>query len=220
MNPLLRLHQVSKSFVQGDKTIQVLKNLSLDLNSGETLAVVGPSGSGKSTLLSLIAGLDHPDSGDITVDGEVINKKTEQEVSLFRRDKLGIVFQQFHLFQYLTALENVMLPLNLKNDLRAKEKAEEALRLVGLSHRAQHLPSQMSGGENQRVAIARAFVTQPQILLADEPSGSLDQNSGDSVMDLIFELVKSHQMTLILITHNPELAARCSHVFDFKQAAQ
>jgi putative ABC transport system ATP-binding protein len=218
MNSLIELQGVSKSFSQGDKTIQVLKNISLQIQPGETLAVVGPSGSGKSTLLSLIAGLDAPDSGDVKVLNQSLLKMTEKELSIFRRENFGIVFQQFYLFSYLSALENVALPLELIGDANAQSKAREALEKVGLSHRLGHMPHQLSGGENQRVAIARAFVTNPKVLLADEPSGSLDQVSGDSVMNLIFELVEKNKMALVLITHNDELAKRCQKSFDFKRA--
>ena len=218
MNSLIELQGVSKSFSQGDKTIQVLKNISLQIQPGETLAVVGPSGSGKSTLLSLIAGLDAPDSGDVKVLNQSLLKMTEKELSIFRRENFGIVFQQFYLFSYLSALENVALPLELIGDANAQNKAREALEKVGLSHRLGHMPHQLSGGENQRVAIARAFVTNPKVLLADEPSGSLDQVSGDSVMNLIFELVEKNKMALVLITHNDELAKRCQKSFDFKRA--
>lgn len=216
MNPLIELNAISKSFIQGDKTIEVLKNISLSLQPGETLAVVGPSGSGKSTLLSLIAGLDSPDSGDVKVLSRSLAKMSEKELALFRRENFGIVFQQFYLFSYLTALENVALPLELIGDHKAHAKAEEALSNVGLNHRMHHMPHQMSGGENQRVAIARAIVTNPKVLLADEPSGSLDQASGDSVMNLIFELAEKNKMALVLITHNHELAERCQKSFDFK----
>jgi putative ABC transport system ATP-binding protein len=218
MNSLIELQGVSKSFSQGDKTIQVLKNISLQIQPGETLAVIGPSGSGKSTLLSLIAGLDAPDSGDVKVLNQSLLKMTEKELSIFRRENFGIVFQQFYLFSYLSALENVALPLELIGDANAQSKAREALEKVGLSHRLGHMPHQLSGGENQRVAIARAFVTNPKVLLADEPSGSLDQVSGDSVMNLIFELVEKNKMALVLITHNDDLAKRCQKSFDFKRA--
>lgn len=206
---ILDLQHVSKSFRQGDQNIPILKDFNLQLEPGQTLAVVGPSGSGKSTLLSLLAGLDQPDSGKIFVASHEMTGLDEKALTLFRSQNLGIVFQQYYLFSHLTALENVMLPLEIQNQPKAKERATEALHLVGLDHRLQHYPHQLSGGENQRVAIARAFVIKPRLLLADEPSGSLDNRTGEQVMDLLFELVKKEKTTLILVTHNESLARRC-----------
>lgn len=213
--PILALRHLNKTFLQGEAQIRVLQNLNLTLDQGQTLSIVGPSGSGKSTLLSLIAGLDKPDSGDVEVNGHQILKMTESELAKFRRENLGIVFQQFHLFSYLSALENVALPLDLVSDHEAQAKAKQALDQVGLTHRLTHYPHQLSGGEIQRVAIARAVVTRPPLLLADEPSGSLDQKNGDAVMDLIFKTVDDFKMSLILVTHNEALAKRCQIQFDF-----
>lgn len=207
---MLQMINVSKSFQQGDQFIQVLHEFKLDLKTGETLALLGPSGSGKSTLLSLLAGLDRPDSGSVIIDHQHLNQMDEEQLTAFRAANIGIIFQQFHLFSHLTALENVMLPLEILGQKKAIEKATDALEKVGLQHRLQHFPHQMSGGENQRIAIARAFVIQPRILLADEPSGSLDQKTGDQVMDLLFDLVQKEKTMLILVSHNELLAKRCA----------
>lgn len=215
----IELKSISKSFTQGDKKIEILKNFNLQIHAGRTLAVVGPSGSGKSTLLSLIAGLDTADSGEVFVFDQKITQMNESEMSTFRSKNMGIIFQQFHLFPYLTAEENVALPLQLAGDQQAFEKARETLDKVGLKNRANHLPHQLSGGENQRVAIARSFAVQPKIILADEPSGSLDQKSGDSVMNLLFDLVKNDKSTLVLVTHNIDLAQKSDSIFEFKRAS-
>ena len=201
--------QIAKSFRQADAEIAVLSDLSFTVEAGETLAILGQSGSGKSTLLSLLAGLDQVDKGHITVGGQDLSKLTQTTLSRFRGENIGIVFQQFHLMKGLTALENVMLPLDITGSANAESQALVALNLVGLSHRANHLPQQLSGGEMQRVAIARACVVQPRILLADEPSGNLDLATGTKVMNQLFEAVRERGMTMILVTHDPELAKRC-----------
>jgi putative ABC transport system ATP-binding protein len=212
---ILKIKHLVKDFKQADHQIKVLQGLNLELREGETLAILGPSGSGKSTLLSLIAGLDAPTSGEVYIDGQNLNLLSEKELTHFRAQKLGIVFQQYYLFSHLTARENVALPLELAGDKDALAKADHTLSLVGLSHRANHFPHQMSGGENQRVAIGRAFVVKPRLLLADEPSGSLDTKTGEQVIDLLFDLVKKEKTTLILVTHNEELAKRCQHELRF-----
>jgi len=206
---ILQARNLSKHYDQAGSRIEILKDLSLEVTAGETVAILGESGSGKSTLLSLLAGLDRPDRGEIILGGTNLNDLDEDGLSAFRGRELGIVFQQFHLMSTLSALENISLPLEIAGDAKAQSKAREALMAVGLSHRATHLPHQMSGGECQRVAIARAFVTNPRLLLADEPSGNLDTETGDSVMKLLFDLVKSRGMTLVLVTHNQPLADRC-----------
>jgi len=190
--------------------VEVLKHLNLQMTKGETLAILGQSGSGKSTLLTLLAGLDSPSSGSIVLDGQDMHKLSEEQLSRFRARHIGIIFQQFHLMSHLTALENVSLPLDLFRDADAAAKAEEALRQVGLGKRMTHFPHQLSGGECQRVAIARAMVVRPSILLADEPTGNLDNSTGTYVSDMIFELVKEHGMTLLFVTHNEQLAKRCA----------
>ncbi|MGE0172150.1 MAG: ABC transporter ATP-binding protein [Oligoflexales bacterium] len=200
---------ISKSYGQGLHKTPVLRDVNVKVSAGQSLAITGPSGSGKSTLLSLISGLDVPDSGTITIGDTNIFNLSETHMLAWRARNLGIVFQNFLLLPYLTSLENVSLPLEIFGDKNATAKAEKALELVGLAHRKTHLPSQLSGGECQRVAIARAFVTNPGMLVADEPSGNLDEKTGFSVMQLLFDLVKNQKTTLILVTHNQKLADLC-----------
>lgn len=206
---IIEARDLTKNYSQGDRTVEVIKGLQLKVAKGESLAILGPSGSGKSTLLSLLAGLDTPDSGEILFQGQSLTSMSADSLSDVRRDKISMVYQQFHLFKHLTARENVALPLELQNVSGALEKADSLLNEVGLSHRLDHFPSELSGGECQRVAIARALIHRPDLILADEPSGNLDVKTGDQVMELMFKLVKDHQVTLILVTHNPELAAQC-----------
>lgn len=213
---ILSMQQVSKSYLQGQRKIQVLDNLNLDVQAAKSIAVLGKSGSGKSTFLSLLAGLDHPEHGSIFVDGTNIVGLSEDELAAFRAKNIGIVFQQFHLMSTLTALENVMLPLEILKETNVIEKSVEILKKVGLEDRMQHFPNELSGGECQRVAIARAIVSQPKIILADEPSGNLDSDTGQIVMDTLFDLVKDYKTTLILVTHDKELAQRCDHVMTLK----
>lgn len=205
----LQVKHVSKSYQQGSASIAVLRDLNLQVEAGETVAIIGQSGSGKSTLLSLLAGLDDPDSGEIIIAGENLNHKSIEEKTHFRGEHIGIVFQQFHLIPHLTALENITLPLEILGRAADVSLARELLEKVGLSHRSMHYPPQMSGGENQRVALARALITEPDLLLADEPSGNLDQSTGEKVTQLLFDLVKGEKRTLILVTHNSELAMKC-----------
>lgn len=205
----LVLKHVSRDYVQGDNIIHALKPIDLEILHGDSLAIVGPSGSGKTTLLSLMAGLDTPTTGEITINGASTRSFDEKSWAEFRAKNIGIVFQQYYLFSYLTALENIALPLQFRKDPDVFKKAEAALDAVEMGHRKNHYPYQMSGGENQRVAIARAFVGEPQIILADEPSGSLDKDTGDRVMNLLFDLIKRKSITLILITHNEALAMKC-----------
>ena len=209
MNPILHVSQLCKSFTQGDKDVQVLTRINMEVSAGEKIAILGQSGSGKSTLLSLLGGLDNPDSGTIHISGVNLSEMSEDERSKTRSQKLGIVFQQYHLMRNLTAVENVGLPLEILNTANHRELAHKAIAEVGLSHRTSHFPSEMSGGECQRIAIARAMVTQPSLILADEPSGNLDQKTGEEVMNLLFNLCTEHQTTLLLVTHNHELAKRC-----------
>ncbi len=201
--------QIAKSFRQAETEIAVIKDLSFTVEAGETLAIVGQSGSGKSTLLSLLAGLDQVDKGKVSIGGQELAGLKQAALSRFRGANIGIIFQQFHLMKGLTALENVTLPLDIAGMRDAEKLALDALKLVGLDHRAQHLPQQLSGGEMQRVAIARACVVQPRLLLADEPSGNLDLATGTRVMQQLFDAVKERGMTMILVTHDPLLAKRC-----------
>jgi len=206
---ILKASGLRKSFQQGAHTIHAVDNLDLEIQKGETLAIVGPSGSGKTTLLSLLAGLEHSDQGEIEIAGETMSRLSEDQLSRFRGRHVGIVFQQFHLMPHLSALENVSLPLDIQGAQDVQQRAAQALAAVGLSDRADHLPNQLSGGECQRVAIARATVTKPDILFADEPSGNLDTHTGDRVTQVLFDLVKETGMTLVLVTHDLELAKRC-----------
>ena len=208
---ILEVQNLCKTFhgVASIEPVEVLKNLNLQMEAGATLAILGQSGSGKSTLLTLLAGLDSPTSGSILLNGQDMQKLSEEQLSKFRAQNIGIIFQQFHLMSHLTALENVSLPLDLFKDTKSVEKAREALEQVGLGKRKDHFPHQLSGGECQRVAIARAMVVRPAILLADEPTGNLDNTTGAYVTDLIFNLVQEHKMTMLFVTHNELLAKRC-----------
>lgn len=213
---ILSLQEITKSYLQGQREIHVLDKLELQIDHPQSVAILGKSGSGKSTFLSLMAGLDKPELGKIEVAGTDIVMLNEDELATFRAKNIGIIFQQFHLMSTLTALENVMLPLEILRLDNIIERAVEILKKVGLEHRMQHFPNELSGGECQRVAIARALVTRPKILLADEPSGNLDNETGDVVMDLLFDLVADFKTTLILVTHDKELASRCHKVFTLK----
>lgn len=216
---MMKVVDLRKSYGQGESHIEVLKGINLAINKGETLALTGKSGSGKSTLLSLLAGLDQPDTGEILVQGQNISTMTEKELTHFRAHHMGIVFQQFHLVSTLSALENILLPLELLKRPKALETAQGLLESVGLAHRADHLPSQMSGGECQRVAIARALAIRPSILFADEPSGNLDEETGERVMELLFKMVQETGTTLVLVTHDPDLAKRCSRIIHLEHGS-
>ena len=216
---LLNINNLHKSFpgVENSAPVEVLKGLELQVEEGDTTAIIGQSGSGKSTLLSLLAGLDLPTSGTLILKERRLDSMTEEELTRFRAKNIGIVFQQFHLMNHLTALENVSLPLELNHRSDALEQAETALEQVGLGPRKGHYPYQLSGGECQRVAIARAIVIRPALLLADEPSGNLDHDTGEQVADILFELVNRTGMTMVLVTHNSELARRCSRQVTLSQ---
>lgn len=216
MTPLISLQKISKTFFQGTQRIEVLNLLNLKVQPGESITVLGKSGSGKSTLLSILAGLDHPEFGNISINGQDLSALSQNELSQFRAQNLGIVFQQYHLMNNLTTLENVSLPLELQKADNYDSRSREALEQVGLSQRLTHFPTQLSGGECQRVAIARAIVSQPPIILADEPSGNLDDKTGKEVMDLLFRLCDERQQTLILVTHNQELASQCDRTLILK----
>jgi putative ABC transport system ATP-binding protein len=213
---MLEAKQLRKGFRQGGQQILAVNDVSFSVEKGETVAIVGPSGSGTTTLLSLLAGLENSDSGEVRIDGKVITGLREAELTRYRGEKIGIVFQQFHLMPHLSALENVSLPLEIAGDQSVAEKAMQALKSVGLEDRATHLPSQLSGGECQRVAIARATVIQPAVLFADEPSGNLDTETGSKVTDILFDLVRETQMTMILVTHDMELAAKCDRILKIR----
>lgn len=201
------------SATEEEKHLTILSDIELTIKHGESIAIVGASGSGKSTLLGLLAGLDQPSSGEVHFYDHPLHQLDEEQRAQIRRTDVGFIFQQFLLVPSLTALENVMLPAELSDDAelrnQAKEKAQAWLEKVGLSHRLDHFPNQLSGGEQQRVAIARAFITEPKLLFADEPSANLDTANGKLVEDLLFDLNQSANTTLILVTHDPELAKRC-----------
>lgn len=216
---ILEVEGVYKAFASPAGPIEVLRGVDLRVAGGETIAIVGESGSGKSTLLSLLAGLDAPTHGSVRVDGADLGALSEAELARFRARRLGIVFQQFHLMSGLTALENVSLPLELQRAPDAERRARDVLEQVGLAKRAAHLPSRLSGGECQRVAIARALVVEPALLLADEPSGSLDAVTGDAVDRLLFELVERRGTTLVLVTHSERLAAACDRCLKLADGA-
>ena len=210
--PILSLADVSLSLRGNAGMVDILHGINLEVASGETLALVGPSGSGKSSLLMLMGGLERATGGQITALGQDLGPMTEDALARFRRDHMGVVFQSFHLIPTMTALENVAVPLELAGARDAFARAEAELEAVGLGHRMGHFPAQMSGGEQQRVALARASAPRPEILLADEPTGNLDGTNGAAITDLLFGLQERHGATLILVTHAPDLAAKCSRV--------
>ncbi|WP_151636435.1 ABC transporter ATP-binding protein [Noviherbaspirillum aerium] len=208
-NKAIEVVHLSKRVADATGELTILRDIDFTVQSGETLAIVGASGSGKSTLLGLLAGLDTPSAGTVKLDGTDIFALDEDGRAGLRQAKLGFVFQSFQLLSHLTAVENVMLPLELRREDQAREKAEAMLGRVGLSSRLRHYPKFMSGGEQQRVALARAFVTEPPLLFADEPTGSLDAATGDAVIKLMFELNAERGSTLVLVTHDPSIASRC-----------
>lgn len=210
--PVLSLKDAQLALDGNAGRVEILHGITLDVEKGRSLALVGPSGSGKSSLLMLMGGLERASGGSITALGQDLTAMNEDALARFRRASMGVVFQSFHLIPTMTALENVATPLELAGDREAFAKAEAELETVGLGHRARHYPSQMSGGEQQRVALARAMVTRPTILLADEPTGNLDEANGTAVMDLLFELQARDGATLVMVTHSNALAARCDRV--------
>jgi putative ABC transport system ATP-binding protein len=203
---------LSKQISSGSTTLTILDGAELSVRAGESVAIIGRSGSGKTTLLSLLAGLDLPTRGEVTLDGQRLSELDEDARAGFRAGRVGFVFQSFQLLASLTALENVMLPAELAGKADARERALAALERVGLSERLDHYPYQLSGGEQQRVAIARAFASGPKILFADEPTGNLDITTGARIIELLFELNSAQGATLVLVTHDADLAARCSRV--------
>jgi putative ABC transport system ATP-binding protein len=206
---ILKTQSLAKHVMLEDKQLTLLQDINLAVSKGETIAIVGSSGSGKTTLLSILAGLDLPSNGQVYLKNKPLHKLNEEQRSQVRADHVGFIFQQFLLISSLTALENVMLPSELANDDNAKQKALDLLTQVGLSERANHFPAQLSGGEQQRVAIARAFITKPDVLFADEPTGNLDKHTSTHIADLLFNLNKQFGTTLVLVTHDLTLAQRC-----------
>ena len=214
--PILSTTNLTRRFRSGDRAITVLDDVSLSIARGEFVAIMGKSGSGKSTLLALLAGLDRPTAGDVRIDGESIGPMDEHALALLRRRKVGFVFQSFQLLSNFTAIENVMLPLELLGDRAARAKAADLLDRVGLGERGHHFPSQLSGGEQQRVALARAVVNNPAIILADEPTGNLDTENSKIVLDMFKELNERLNQTIIMITHNPEAAENCNRTIQMR----
>jgi len=212
MPPRLELRNLTKRLPSGDRLLTILDGVSLAVEPGESVAVLGPSGSGKSTLLGLAAGLDRPTEGEVLIDGEPIHDLSEDRLALLRRRKIGFVFQSFQLLGNLTARENVRLPLELLRRPDAGRRADELLAAVGLAERGHHYPTQLSGGEQQRVALARAFAAKPPILLADEPTGNLDSATGRVVLDLLGDLQRTSGATLVVVTHDPEVAGRADRL--------
>ena len=210
--PFLQAENLSKSLTSSDKPLQILQTINLTFSAASTNAIVGASGSGKTTLLGLLAGLDLPSSGKIIFQGQDISALSEDERAKLRAGKVSFIFQSFQLLQHLTAYENVLLSLEILNSAKAKERTLSILDRVGLSHRLHHYPNQLSGGEQQRCAIARAFVVEPVLLFADEPTGNLDLKTGNTVIDLLFELNQERQTSLIIATHDTELANRCDRI--------
>ncbi len=216
---MVRVAQLTKQVTTGDSALTILRDVSFNVAAGEAVAVIGASGSGKSTLLGLLAGLDTPSSGAVHIDGQDVFALDEDGRAALRARTLGFVFQSFNLLPAMTALENVMLPLELAAAAHAMQSARELLDRVGLAARLNHYPQQLSGGEQQRVAIARAFVTRPSLLLADEPTGNLDAVTGAGIIDLMFELNRERGATLILVTHDAELSQRCGRVLQLAGGA-
>lgn len=211
-NVVLEAQQVSKQVSSPEGSLTILSDVSFRISSGASVAVVGPSGAGKSTLLALLAGLDLPTDGHVVLNGANLSELDEDGRARLRAESVGFIFQSFHLVPSLNALENVMLPLELAGRQDARAAAHDIIRTVGLQDRWSHYPAQLSGGEKQRVAIARAFATDPAVLFADEPTGNLDSRTGSNVMELMFELNRSSSTTLILVTHDKSLAARCDRI--------
>lgn len=216
MAKILNVHNLEKTYSSGDRKLTVLHDISFDIEERETFAIVGPSGSGKTTLLGLCAGLDHPDSGNISLCGSDIGSLTEDERAVLRNRNIGFVFQDFQLLSTLTALENVAVPLELQGAGNASKIGRELLEKVGLGDRIHHYPSQLSGGEQQRVAVARAFSNSPSILFADEPTGNLDAETGEKVIELLFNLNKESGTTLVIVTHDLELAQKTGRILKLK----
>ncbi len=212
--PVLQIQDIHKSFATANRSVDVLAGISLGMDRGESLAVMGPSGSGKSTLLHLVGTLDRPSTGGIRINGKDPFALKEPELARFRNEVIGFVFQDHHLLPQYSVLENVLMPSLAFKRGNLESRARELLDRVGLAHRLDHRPAELSGGERQRVAIARALINQPELLLCDEPTGNLDQRTAETVADLLFELHRQENNLLIVVTHGPALAARCGRVFE------
>ncbi len=212
MSKILNVEHLGKTYTSGSKQLTVLDDINFSIEAGETFAIIGPSGSGKTTLLGLCAGLDYPDSGIVELSGVDLGNLNEDERAQLRNEKVGFIFQNFQLLPTLTAIENVVVPLELQGVKNPEKIGKDLLDKVGLGNRFHHYPSQLSGGEQQRVALARAFSTSPSILFADEPTGNLDQDTGDRVVELLFELNEEAGTTLVIVSHDLELAQKCNHL--------
>lgn len=208
----LKINHLEKNYRLNNQNINILNDLNAEIKNSEIVAILGSSGSGKSTLLSLLAGLDSPDKGNIYVDETDIARLNQKQLTLFRAENIGIIFQNFYLVSHLNAYENVKLPMTIQNKKVEKEEIVQLLEAVGLGHRLEHSPKELSGGESQRLAIARALITKPKLLLADEPSGSLDTETGKKVMDLFFKQVRQNKTTTIVVTHDRKVADQCDRV--------
>ncbi|MFK7935275.1 MAG: ABC transporter ATP-binding protein [Saprospiraceae bacterium] len=213
---MLEVQQLTKTYNSGNKALTVLDHVSFSINAGDTFSIVGPSGSGKTTLLGLCAGLDRATSGSVILNGIALDNLNEDERAAVRNQHVGFIFQNFQLIPTLTALENVMVPLELRGERNAQKAAMELLERVNLADRHDHYPTQLSGGEQQRISLARAFSNRPKILFADEPTGNLDEETGDTVEGLLFDLNKEAGTTLVLVTHDLDLAAKTQHVLKLK----
>lgn len=216
MSTILAVEQLSQTYRSGDRSLTVLKDVSFAIAPGESLAIIGPSGSGKTTLLGLCAGLDRAGNGKVTLCDAVLNELDEDARAAVRKQNVGFIFQNFQLIPTLTALENVMIPAELNGSEEARSRAASLLSKVGLGDRLDHYPTQLSGGEQQRVALARAFSNEPKILFADEPTGNLDESTGQMVEELLFELNQEMGTTLVIVTHDPELAAKTQRIIQLK----
>ena len=216
---VLRVEHLTKTYRSGDRTLTVLRDVSLSVHEGSRCAIVGPSGSGKTTLLGLCAGLDRPTSGSVALNGVELNDLNEDELAQVRNQHVGFVFQTFQLIPTLTALENVVVPIELRGESGVRRRAMELLEQVGFGDRLNHYPAQLSGGEQQRVSLARAFINQPKILFADEPTGNLDGETAEKISDLLFELNEATGTTLVLVTHNLELAQRTQRIISLKSGS-
>ena len=216
MASMLEVDRLTKTYQSGAKNLTVLSDISFSIETGDTFSIVGPSGSGKTTLLGLCAGLDRSTSGSVILCGEILNHMTEDERAFVRNQHVGFIFQNFQLLPTLTAIENVMVPMELRREKNARKNSMALLERVGLADRADHYPTQLSGGEQQRISIARAFSNSPKILFADEPTGNLDEETSSSVEELLFELNRESGTTLVLVTHDLELAARTERIINIK----
>jgi len=216
MNQILEITDLTKSFITGDKTLTVLDNISFSIQEGDSISVVGPSGCGKTTLLGLCAGLDTPTKGTVSLDGIKLNALDEDDRAFVRNKLVGFIFQNFQLLPTITAIENVMVPLELRGEKGLHKQAKELLGRVGLGDRIDHYPMQLSGGEQQRVAIARAFFSRPKIMFADEPTGNLDEETANTITNLLFEINREKGTTLVLVTHNMELAENTDRILQLK----